>query len=98
MLKYFPRILQGRRKNEEYAERNNLGWKGLIPLVFKILEKSNLRDTYGHQKNNFQFLFFWYLRKLLSTYTETTLNGDFNPKSAIISKNTNTKKKFLDSY
>jgi hypothetical protein len=30
---------------------------------------------------------------------ETTLNGDFNPKSAIISKNTNTKKKiFLDSY
>ena len=36
---------------------------------------------------------------LLSAYTETTLNGDFNPKSAIISKNTNTKKKyFLDSY
>ena len=30
---------------------------------------------------------------------ETTLNGDFNPKSVIISKNTNTKKKFfLDSY
>ncbi len=30
---------------------------------------------------------------------ETTLNGDFNPKSGIISKNTNTKKKnFLDSY
>jgi hypothetical protein len=29
---------------------------------------------------------------------ETTLNRDFNPKSAIISKNTNTKKKiFLDS-
>ena len=24
---------------------------------------------------------------------ETTLNGDFNPKSAIISKNTNMKKK-----
>ena len=36
---------------------------------------------------------------MLSAYTETTLNGDFNPKSAIISKNTNTKKKyFLDSY
>ncbi len=30
---------------------------------------------------------------------ETTLNGDFNPKSAIISKNANTKKIFfLDSY
>jgi len=29
---------------------------------------------------------------------ETALNGDFSPKSAIISKNTNTKKKiFLDS-
>ncbi len=33
-------------------------------------------------------------QKQLSTYKETTLNGDFNPKSAIISKNTNTKKKF----
>jgi hypothetical protein len=30
---------------------------------------------------------------------ETTLNGDFNPKSAIISKNTKTKQKIsLDSY
>jgi hypothetical protein len=37
-------------------------------------------------------------KKLLSAYIETTLNGDFNPKSAIISKNTNTKKKILDSY
>ncbi len=27
---------------------------------------------------------------------ETTLNGDFNPKSAIISKNTNTKKIFFE--
>ncbi len=35
---------------------------------------------------------------MLSAYMETTLNGDFNPKSVIISKNTNTKKKFLDSY
>ncbi len=35
---------------------------------------------------------------MLSAYTETALNGDFRPKSAIISKNTNTKKKkFLDS-
>jgi hypothetical protein len=34
------------------------------------------------------------IRKLLSAYTETTLNRDFNPKSAIISKNTNTKKFF----
>ncbi len=33
--------------------------------------------------------------KLLSAYTETMLNGDFNPKSAIISKTTNTKKKFF---
>jgi hypothetical protein len=33
--------------------------------------------------------------KLLSVYTETTLNGDFDPKSAIISKNTNMKKKFF---
>ncbi len=31
-------------------------------------------------------------KKLLSAYTETKLNGDFNPKSAIISKNTNMKK------
>jgi hypothetical protein len=38
-------------------------------------------------------------KKLLSAYTETTLNEDFNPKSAIISKNTIRKKKiFLDSY
>ncbi len=28
---------------------------------------------------------------MLSAYTETALNGDFNPKSAIISKSTNTK-------
>ncbi len=35
---------------------------------------------------------------MLSAYTETTLNGDFIPKSAIISINTNTKKIFLDSY
>jgi hypothetical protein len=34
---------------------------------------------------------------MLSAYTETTLNGDFNPKSVIISKKTNTKKKNLDS-
>ncbi len=37
-LKYFPRILRGRRKNEEYTERNILGWKGLVPLMLKILE------------------------------------------------------------
>ncbi len=38
-------------------------------------------------------------KKLLSAYTETTLNGHFSPKSVIISKNTNTKKIFfLDSY
>jgi hypothetical protein len=30
---------------------------------------------------------------MLSAYTETTLNSDFKPKSAIISINTNTKKK-----
>ncbi len=37
-------------------------------------------------------------KKLLSAYTETALNGDFSPNSAIISKNTNTKKIFfLDS-
>ncbi len=37
-------------------------------------------------------------KKLLSAYMETTLNGDFHPKSAIISKNTKTKKNFfLDS-
>ncbi len=36
-------------------------------------------------------------KKLLSAYTETTLNGDFNPKSVIISKNTNTEKNFLTS-
>ncbi len=48
----------------------------------------------------FNFNFFDILKKkLLSAYTETTLNGDFSPKSAIISKSTNTKKKnFLDSY
>jgi hypothetical protein len=47
---------------------------------------------------NFKFLISKQ-KKLLSAYTETTLNGDFNPKSAIISKNTNTKKKnFLDSF
>jgi hypothetical protein len=47
---------------------------------------------------NFNF-FISKKKKLLSAYTETTLNGDFNPKSAIISKNTNTKKKiFFDSY
>ncbi len=30
----FPRILGGGRgKNEDYAERNILGWKGLVPLI-----------------------------------------------------------------
>jgi hypothetical protein len=32
-FKYFPRILRGRRKNEDCAERNILGWKGLVPLI-----------------------------------------------------------------
>ncbi len=32
---------------------------------------------------------------MLSAYMETVLNGDFSPKSAIISKNTNTKKKIF---
>ena len=41
------------------------------------------------------FNFFISKKKMLSAYTETTLNGDFNPKSAIISKNTNAKKKFF---
>jgi hypothetical protein len=60
----FPRILRRRlntfrvfsvdaermkNKNEEYAERNILSWKGLVPLRFKILGKSNLRDIYGHK-------------------------------------------------
>ncbi len=49
ILKYFLRILRGSRKNEEYAEKNILGWKGLVPLMFKILGKSNLRDIYGHK-------------------------------------------------
>jgi hypothetical protein len=44
------------------------------------------------------FNFFDIQKKLLSAYRETTLKGDFNPKSAIISVNTNTKKKCLDSY
>jgi hypothetical protein len=35
--------------------------------------------------------------KLLSAQTETALKGDFRPKSAIISKNTNEKIFFLDS-
>ncbi len=43
----------------------------------------------------FNFNFLISKKKLLSSYTETTLNVDFNPKSAIISKNTNTKKIFL---
>jgi hypothetical protein len=47
----------------------------------------------------FYFNFFDILKKkLLSAYTETTLNGDFKSKSAIIFKNTNTEKFFLDSY
>ena len=33
LLLYFPRILRGRRKNEDCAERNILGWKGLVPLI-----------------------------------------------------------------
>ncbi len=46
----------------------------------------------------FNFNFFDIKKKLLSSLTETALKGDFRPKSAIISKNTNTKKKnFLDS-
>ncbi len=40
----------------------------------------------------FSFNFF-ISKKLLSAYMETALNGDFSPKSAIISKNTNTKRK-----
>ncbi len=44
------------------------------------------------------FNFFDIFKTLLSVYMETTLNGDFNPKSAIISINTNTNIFFLDSY
>ncbi len=43
------------------------------------------------------FNFFFYQKKLLSAYTETTLNGDFNPKSALSSKILIRKKNFLDS-
>ncbi len=46
----------------------------------------------------FNFNFFDIYKKLLCAYMETTLNGDFNPKSAIFSKNTIMKKKNLDSY
>jgi hypothetical protein len=38
------------------------------------------------------------IKKMLTAYTETTLNGDFNPKRAIISINTNTNIFFKDSY
>ena len=41
---------------------------------------------------NFNFFDIKEKKNALRVYTETTLNGDFNPKSAIISKNTNTKK------
>ena len=35
---------------------------------------------------------------MLAAYTESTLNGDFNPKSAIISKKARNKLNFLESY
>jgi hypothetical protein len=86
VLKYFPRILHGRRKNEEYAVRNILGWKGLVPLMFKILE-NRIQGIYMDINRTISN------KKLLSVYMETTLNGDFNPKSVIISIHINMKKK-----
>jgi hypothetical protein len=65
--------------------------------MFKILEKLNSRDILYMDINTVEqfpiLIFLISKKKLLSVYTETTLNGDFNPKSAIISINTNTKKK-----
>ncbi len=43
--------------------------------------------------SNLNFFDIW--KKLLSAYIETMLNSDFNPKSAIISINTNTEKNFF---
>ncbi len=95
MFKYFPRILRGRRKNEEYAERIILGWKGLVPLI-EIGSKNRIQGiNMDINRTIFNFNFFYIKKKLLSAYTETALNGDFSPKSAIISKKTNKEKFFF---
>ncbi len=35
-------------KKPSHATLPLLGWKGLVPLI-EIVEKSNLRDIYGHK-------------------------------------------------
>ncbi len=67
--------------------------------IEKICDKSNLGDKYGHNKNNFRFLFFGFIyKKLLYAYTMNTLNGDISNKSMNISVNNNTNKIFFISF
>jgi hypothetical protein len=96
VLKYFPRILRVRRKNEEYAERIFHHQQCLGTLKGKCFEKIEWGVTCLPKMNSLKKKIFWLSikQKLLYAYTETTLNGEISTESVYNSVNnyTNLKK------
>jgi hypothetical protein len=77
MLKYFPRVLQIHRKNEEYAE---------VTFVSNYALRLGLVDYKLPRVNSLQILFFDYLSTFLfSAYTENTHYGEKQMKTKHIS-------------
>jgi hypothetical protein len=92
VLKYFPNILRGRRKNEEYAERKFCLQPYLETLKRQFFEKLNGELYSCLRVNSLQiYILDIFRKKMLYAYTEKTLNGKLNPKSEYISVNNNTK-------
>ncbi len=92
VLKYFPRILCVRRKNEEYAER--IFSPSTMPGDFKgkVFRKNRMGGYMLAQDEQFTKKKFWLSikQKLLYAYMETTLNGEISTESVYNSVNNNT--------
>ncbi len=91
-LRYFLRIFQLRRKNEEYAERIFHHQQCLGTSKGQCFEKIESGVHYLPRMNSLPKNFFLLSlkQKLLYAYTETTLNGEISTLSVYISVNTNT--------
>ncbi len=92
MLKYFPRILRVRRKNEEYAERNYLFQQCPGTLKGQCFEKIEWGVICLAKGEQFTIFIFWLSlkEKLLYAHTETTLNREISTESIFFSVNNNT--------
>jgi hypothetical protein len=91
VLKYFPRILRVRRKNEEYAERIFHHQQCLGTSKGKCFEKIEWGVICLPRMNSLQKKILLSIKqKLLYAYTETTLNGEISTESVYNSVNNNT--------